>query len=402
MLCRTMDRWRVVCVGLLILLGATWAGRGDESPGETVDTAVPGAARDDAESTKATCEPEPVSAVTEAASWIQDDLRRSLNRAALLCERFVPAWPSPRFERIDAKPLLEGGRGVLHGMQRARDPAIRMRAMEALGETGGPDDLDVCLASLADPVAAVRRTAAEAVARLCQRPGNSHLAEQLLMRVFHVFSQWDIQRRSAFDAALPQWASVLCASARHALESDETKAGDRAVAAYCLGRMGCLEASAVLATFARNEDKKLAREAARALYRLRAPESTRTWVDLVRETDPMVQRIAVQALAAQGDSVALSALTSIAMGEGELPGTVQILATNALAAWPREAAVPALLRALYRNPTVRRYAGARLRAITGLNMGDMPEEWRAWYETGKLPAGVSPPRRGGQVRIEAM
>ncbi|PKL92456.1 MAG: hypothetical protein CVV20_05670 [Gemmatimonadetes bacterium HGW-Gemmatimonadetes-1] len=331
---------------------------------------------------------------------MQDDLRQSLDRAAALCGRSMPVWPGRHFERIEVETVAGEGASVLRGMQGAQDPAVRIRALEALGESGGGSDLDACLASLLDPEERVRRAAADAVARLCQRPTNAPLAEQLLLRVYDVFSQWGLQERAAMDAALPEWSSVLCAPALRAMESDKTAAEQRAIAAYCLGRMGCHEASHALASLAQDEDKNIAREAAGALYRLRDPESTRAWVELTRHTDPFIQRLSLEALASLGDSLALETLTSISLGEDGYSGTMQIMATNALSVWPKEASLPRLIQSMMRNPTVREYAVARLREITGLPIPDIPSQWQEWYETGELPEGVTPPTTGPMVEIE--
>ena len=334
--------------------------------------------------------------------WVQDDLRQSLRRAEAVCALGTPPWPGQRFEPVEIRNSMAEGGSLLRGMQNARDPAVRIRALEALGETGGAGDLDACLASLLDPEASVRHAAAEAVVRLCQRPGNDPVAERLLLRVFEIGTQWGSRERAAIDAALPRWAPVLCAPATQSLNSEEASTQQRAIAAYCLGRMACFDAADALSALVWDKDAALAREAASALYRLRDPESTRLWVGLARHTDPVVQRLSIEALAALGDSLALEALTSMALGEGEYSGTLQILATNALAVWPKEVSIPRLIRAMTRNPTVRSYAVARLREITRLPIGDIPNQWQDWYETGELPEGVEAPRTGDEVEVEVM
>ena len=315
-----------------------------------------------------------------AASWEAQSIRDTWERVQALLAQPAPAWPSV----TSGRPAKESGpptrsMTLARAMSMSADAAQRMRAVELWSATSSGESITGLILALTDPDERVRSAAARAM---------DHLAQPVLVeRVMAVLIEPGTPEAQELIQVLPELREQLETPCLEALENADTPKEQRWVAAYCIGRMGCTNAAPVLMRETVSEDPVLARTAAQALTQLRTTSGVSDWIELTRHADPEVRRMALEALAVTGVPEALRVLDQTARGMLDPDVRLQVVALHAIGGQPREVAVPVLIDIMKQTPRLRHESARLLRELTGVDMGEKPEDWDHWYKmvTGQIP-----------------
>lgn len=304
-----------------------------------------------------------------------------------------------RVRRLIAHPEVEWGAGaapggialgsnantdkVLHAMAASGDPGTRVRAVEAWSQSQDSQALELLLGALEDADPAVRETAVQGL--YASKTASTVEGQDVVFRhVLRTMSGAAGPAQASLDAALPELGAILGGPMLEAFLSDETAIHDKEVLAYCLGRMAYRPAAAGLAAGIQAPERALSYACAEALCALHDPSTALYWVGLLSHHDPAIREGAVDALAELGAPQGFEALSAIARGEVPSDTRLEARAVRALARYPAEQAIPALIAVMHRNARGRRLASQLLRECTGMDLGEKPEAWEAWY------AGIAP------------
>lgn len=287
-------------------------------------------------------------------------------------------WPRPS-GRLRGSPEESGDTAlpVLARMARSADQAVRRMALERLSEAGRPEYLDVVFAALDDPYPEVRETAARCLVMFDASGVFEGVMDMLCTR-------WP-QAQATLADALPLLEVQVESRMVRVLEAEDETLARRNAAAYSLGCMGATSAMALLAQCAWSDDPALAVTSTQALGAMKAPEAVPYLAQLTQHRVWDIRWAALDGLAAVGTSEAIGVLGAIAADMSEENRPLQGRAVALLEQAPDDTAVPALIEAMRRNLYVRRAAAQALRRRTGVDLGEIPSEWAAWYEESQCP-----------------
>lgn len=287
------------------------------------------------------------------------------------------------------------GFAVLDAMMHSADPAARTRAVEGYARFSSREALSRLADALFDSEPWVVKAAAQGLRIQIASPNAPEerpwLRDRILDRVIAANGAPGI----AFAQNMPDLQDILGTEMLALLQDATQDIARRRAAALCLGWMRYEEAVDILVKALWENDATLAAASADALYRLGDLGFVPVWRDLLQHSERAVRVIAVEALAGFGGVEAFDALRAVALREVVIDRDLQERAVAALAQWPASMSVPLLIDVMERNPALRARAAQMLRQKTGMNLGDMPGEWRRALEppsSPQQPAGpVLPP-----------
>ncbi|MDQ1256243.1 MAG: hypothetical protein QG656_839 [Candidatus Hydrogenedentes bacterium] len=281
---------------------------------------------------------------------------------------------------------------VLTGMAVSADAQTRLRALEGIARNPSIEYLGAVLAALADPTFEVRSLAADSLAYFDPDPAFEGLMNQLC-------ANWP-DSAVALGESLPLLGNPMRERMLAVLQSPAESGLRRAATAYALGRMGYRQALTPLTECAlQSDDTILAVTSARALYALNDTAALPCYAQLVRHVSPEVRSAALAGLAALAVPQSVEILAAVASEMDKSRQQEQEYAVELLGKTTHETAIPALIDIMKRNLAMRSKAAEALRALTGLDLGEMPSAWEDWYaqrdtvpeDTAFLPGGAWPP-----------
>ncbi len=276
---------------------------------------------------------------------------------------------------------------LLSSMSRSPEPAVRMRAVEAWGDTASPAAVTHVVEALGDPELQVRQAAAQALSAMTGRPHAVTAPERAANYVLNALLQGPPETRAAVESVLPELRNVLEQRMAAVFTATQESSLRRQAAAFCLGRMGSSKQAEALAKETASADLDLARCCAEALFNLHDRRFTETWLGLAVHADAEIRARAVQALTELGGAAALGALARIAAGDSSGDLRLEDMAMESLNTWPERERIPVLIEVMRRNPRLKPAALERLRLITGLDLGSDPTPWQRWLE-GRPPEPI--------------
>jgi cyclophilin family peptidyl-prolyl cis-trans isomerase/HEAT repeat protein len=198
---------------------------------------------------------------------------------------------------------------------------VRVETIRALGALRSPEAHDILLELLTDPFAPVRGEALQALARLDPE------------RFLVTLSGLDRDRQWTVRAALAGALTELPAAA----------------------------AAPLLEPMAADEDQRVLPAVLEALAKLKTPRAAQIALDKLRADDPVVRGAAAAALGELKPEGAVAALTAAAeFAERDAPYVARAAALAALAKFGRDAALPALEKALADKDWAVRLRASRL------------------------------------------
>lgn len=309
------------------------------------------------------------------------------NSVMIVCRRHTLPFILATLLAVSGAMAAESGmvsKDILQSMARSEDPAVRQRALEGWTDLNSPAALPYIVGFLGDPDDEVARAAVVSLKKISGRPYALTLPDQAGEYVLSVLTEAPPEARVRLESLLPELRPFLEKRMLAVFKSGKEEAVRRRVAAYGLGCMGSMLASASLAKGTASEDPEMAGACVEALYRLHDVGSIDTWVRLVVHPDPGIGRRALEALAELGGPKALVQLGRVAAAQDAADEGMQDQALAALKRWPPRERVPVLVDVMQQNPRLRSSALDSLREITGLDLGEKPEAWRRWL------AGQSP------------
>jgi len=262
---------------------------------------------------------------------------------------------------------------LLRRMAGSEDPEIRRRAAEAWPVSDAfMEDMNALVRALSDPSDEVRAGAVERLNRL-----EPALVFGYVMRTM-LGGAPDHAR--ALDAALPALEGTLAPFMIETLRTEIETPQHRRIAAYCLGRMGSLNAIETLGEHAWADDMTVARACVEALYAIGASHTTPQWMSLLDHGEPYFRRLAARALAALGGPNAFDRLRLIVLDNNE-DAALQSDILYALSADPSPPLYALLVEALERNQQARPVALRLLRELAGVDFGWDMTAWRSWLDS---------------------
>ncbi len=324
-----------------------------------------------------------------AATASNPALFSSLKRAETLSQQAESSlWrghASPVFRYPGEDTSLGDGFAVLDAMMRSADPAARMRAVEGYARFASREALSRLADALFDPDPQVGSAAAQGLRLQLTSPDAADQRPWLRDRILDRVIASDGAPGTPFAQSIPELREILGPDMMSLLQDATQGMARRRATALCLGWMRYEEAVDVLAEAVWADDTALAAASADALYRLGDLGFVPVWRNLLQHSDRAVRVIAVEALAGLGGPQAFDALCAVALREVAIDRDLQERAVAALAQWPAPVSVPLLVDVMERNPALRARAAQMLRQKTGMNLGDMPGEWRRALETPSAP-----------------
>ncbi len=276
---------------------------------------------------------------------------------------------------------------LIKRMAESDGAALRKRASEVWPVTDAfKEDMDAFGHALVDPDAAVRAAAADRIKRL--EPA------QVFGYVMSVMVGGALERVRALDAALPALQATLTPFMLETLRTEIETPLHRRIAAYCLGRMGALNAVETLGEYAWSDDYVLSRACVDALYAIGTVQTMPQWITLLEHHDLYCRQLAARACGALGGPEIFERLRPIILdAEDEL--TVQSEALRALGDHPPAMLYPLLVDVLSENRRLRPIALRMLREYAGVDFGWDMNAWREWlrmFMTGPPPPPIVPGR----------
>lgn len=310
--------------------------------------------------------------------------RSALQRAQTLNQQPESSlWRTPAtlvFRYPGENTAQDDGFTVLDAMMKSPDPASRVRAIEGYAQYTSPEAIHRLLDGLFD---AHPEVSAAAAYQLNQQFMHEQAANRVVWtrdRILERIPGPDETAQLPVNQTLAELRIVMAPGMLSVLSDDAHSVKRRRAAALCLGWMGCGEAADALAKTVWHDDAALALASVEALRRLGSPGLVPVWNGLLDHPSRPVRGMALEALAGLGVPEAFDALRAVAFRERGVDRALQERAISALAQWPAQVSVPVLLDVMERNPSLRALAAQMLRQKTGLNLGDMPGEWRRALE----------------------
>ena len=330
------------------------------------------------------------------AAYVEEALRKSAARARDLAEQQDVEWPELTRRMAPSLSSETQSRWILERMATAKEPAVRLRALEGWVAAMSWDTPDVLIAGLMDPHGDVSAYAAMQLSRLGREQAE---VARLLHRYYieRMLSE-NARLRVGIQHALPELRPVLEEPMLTTLQSHTKAAPQRAAAAFCLGEMGSIKAIGVLSRTAWAEEAGLARASAEALLKLRHPRSVSTWLKLLRHKQFPIRMAAVDALSTLGGGAAAAALVEITQSTARGEADLRLSATRALARWPVYDSIPLLISALEGQPGVLRIAHNILQQRSGRKMLPDPVEWQRWWRDYGRFGVIGPEEEARRVR----
>lgn len=322
----------------------------------------------------------------ETILWETTGMGASVERAMHLLLESPVVWETPPPREIDG-----GGGGsaegnpVVWGQAHSMDTQARLRAVEAMLDAVARENQplsDELLWALADPNESVRRAAAQGIQQLPEEALSQGAVMRLQEYVLSVFASMEAPLITELDKALPYLRRRLAQPMMNLLQSTGETTVRRRAAAYSLGRMGVEEARELLVRGAWAEDEALAWSCAEGLLLLEGRASLQDWLPMLEHPQQGIRYMAVRALGQLGGPEALQALRALLLDDGEVEYNLRAQALQVAATLPKQDAVPLLIAVLEQAPGFRTAAANYLRQITQQEIGDSPEDWRAWYQGG--------------------
>lgn len=300
-------------------------------------------------------------------------LQISAERVIRLYAPYGIDWPVSPSDASYSPPsnMAEPGGKLVAVMRQSPDPAVRLRAVESIENPASPEGLTTLLEGLSDPAPVIRAMAAERVADI--------KTSVLLESVLETLDTGDGFSIACMDRALPHLTQRLGPGFLDVLNNAAETPVRRRIAATALGRMVYKPAAATLAAGLGAENVEVARACAQALLLLKEIDAAPTWLNALAHPDPVIQALAVDALALLNTLEAFEAVKHIARGASGAAPELQALAVQRLAEWPGAQAAPALVDVMELNPAFRRMALGLLRARTGKDYGESAAEWRPYF-----------------------
>ncbi len=271
---------------------------------------------------------------------------------------------------------------VLVETVQAEDAATRLRGLEGLAETAGPEHIDDFVAALSDPLPEAREMAARILARLDRAA--------VLAKIMAVLCGDDADKITRLYAVLPSLKEVLEPGMIQVLESEQESSLRKQVAAYSLGRMGSIAALPALTAGAWSSQPEVALACTNGVLAIHDPMILPRLVDLVRHPAPEVRNAAVQGIADVGGREAIAVLARVALEPSEDNDVLGRQAVALLGATKDEAAIPSLIQVMRAKLSLRRAAVEALHKITGERLGDRPSDWAEWYQNRQKQGGPPP------------
>ncbi len=322
----------------------------------------------------------------------------SLRRAETLNQQAESSlWrgqAAPVFRYPGEDTSLGDGFALLDAMMRSADPAARMRAVEGYARFASREALSRLMDALFDPDPQVGGVAAQGLRIQLRSPDAAGQRPWLRDRILDRVIALEGAPGTSFARNIPELREILGPEMISVLQDATQGVALRRAAALCLGWMRCEEAAGVLVETVLTDDAALAVAGADALYRMGELGLVSVWRNLLQHSERAVRVIAVEALAGLGGPEAFDALCAVALREVAIDRDLQERAVAALAQWPSPVSVPLLVDVMERNPALRARAAQMLREKTGMNLGDMPGEWRRALEgppTPQQPTGPALP-----------
>lgn len=270
---------------------------------------------------------------------------------------------------------------LIYEMSVSPDPAMRMRALEAWGDSDAEEALTQVLNGLLDSDSRVRDVA------------TSELANFGSKRVFDfimgLLISGDSYSVAMLNNALPAMKNQLEDQFLVVFRDEGQDIAYRRAAAYALGRMGSQDASELLAQGCWSEYPEFAYTCAEALYNVRDSNSLKTWRALLGHENGTIRRFAVYGICTTGSLEALGILREICIQQIPLDPQLQVEAARCISAWPAMDAIPVLIESMHANRNVSAVCTLQLTERSGMELGENPELWLAWWQ--EITAPPPPP-----------
>jgi len=264
---------------------------------------------------------------------------------------------------------------LLFRMRDSNDPEARARALEMLPlDQAKSSDLERLFWAAQDLTPAVQQAAWTSLDHYPQK--------ELFAYAIRTLAWGAEERVRPLDAALPKLGPRLEKMMTATLETELEAPRHRRAAAYCLGRSGTESAVSLLSKYAQAGQGDLAQTCAVALSMLRSPVALHDWEAMLAHQDPVIQTIAVRALADLNSPPARQAVFETAAGKRSAGRMAEQEAARRIADWPDEDAIPALIDIMRQNTPLNALVAKLLREKTGQNFGTSPEPWDRWLQEG--------------------
>jgi len=260
---------------------------------------------------------------------------------------------------------------LLYEMSVSTDPAMRMRALEAWGDSDAPEALMQVINGLLDADDRVRDVAAKVLSNFG--------AKEVFDFVLGILNQGDAYSLGQLNNALPALKTQLEDRFLDVFKDEGQELSYRSAAAYALGRMGSQAASELLAQGAWSGFPDFAYTCTEALYNIRDANSLGAWRGLLGHENGAIRRYAVYGVCTNGSMEALGILRDICLNTIPLDPPLQVEAARAINAWPAQNAIPVLIEAMQANRNVAPTAAQQLMERTGMDFGETPELWISWW-----------------------
>jgi HEAT repeat protein len=282
------------------------------------------------------------------------------------------------------------------------DPQARIRAIEALGNTGKPTMVAPLIETLRDPDVNVREAAFRALGLLAHPSARDALRQRWtrggmpIERVWNAFALVRIEAHAGARAFLARALTKGSARARIAATEALGRIGDRSSLAIleesladedwavrfnvckALGDAGSPDAVDLLLAALKDSDFRVISAASMALAKIRNP---RAYEPLRQALDGPAAAAVAEALGVFGDTRAVPALIE-ALRNPDSEWRLKSNAVDALGALGDPRAIEPLLVTLEaEDPHLRHKVVSALTSVTGKHFGDDAKSWWKWWKS---------------------